>query len=134
MGFKVFEIGWCDGRRFPDPGSKSWNWRQAASEMTMSNQFFHDGGRYHIETSPLIYSANEWSGLYMIGASIMKELISRPRWIYLKSATPSKTFFDDFDFVFEPMQLTAKISQNSHENTNAGVSFLIKLFDRGLQP
>ena len=23
MGFKVFEIGWRDGRRFPDPGSKS---------------------------------------------------------------------------------------------------------------
>ena len=28
---------------------------------------FHDGGRYHIETSP-------WTGFYMITASVMKEL------------------------------------------------------------
>ena len=37
--------------------------------------FFHDGGRYHIETSPLICSANQWAGFYMITASVMKELI-----------------------------------------------------------
>ena len=30
---------------------------------------FHDGGRYHIETR-----ANQWSGFYMITASVMKEL------------------------------------------------------------
>ena len=35
---------------------------------------FHDGGPYHIETSPLIYSANQWTGFYMKGTSIMKEL------------------------------------------------------------
>ena len=28
----------------------------------------------HIETSPLIYSANQWTGFYMIGTSFMKEL------------------------------------------------------------
>ena len=33
---------------------------------------FHDGGRCHIETSPLICSANQWTGFYMITASIMK--------------------------------------------------------------
>ena len=33
------------------------------------------GGRYHIETSPLIYEANQWTGFYMITASVMKELI-----------------------------------------------------------
>ena len=33
-----------------------------------------DGGRYHIETSPLIYRVNQWSGFYMISASVMKEL------------------------------------------------------------
>ena len=38
---------------------------------------FHDGGRYHIETSPLICSANQWTGFYMITASVMKELTSR---------------------------------------------------------
>ena len=37
---------------------------------------FHDGDRYHIETSPLICSANQWTGFYMITASVMKELIN----------------------------------------------------------
>ena len=34
----------------------------------------HDGGRYHIETSPLICPANQSTGFYMITASVMKEL------------------------------------------------------------
>ena len=34
----------------------------------------HDGGHYHIETSPLICSANQWTGFYMITASVMKGL------------------------------------------------------------
>ena len=34
---------------------------------------FHDGGPYHIETSSLIRNANQWTGFYMIGTSIMKE-------------------------------------------------------------
>ena len=37
-------------------------------------ELFHDGDRYHIETSPLICSANQWTGFYMITASVMKEL------------------------------------------------------------
>ena len=37
---------------------------------------FHDGGPYHIETSPLICRANQCTGLYMIGTSVMKELNS----------------------------------------------------------
>ena len=32
-------------------------------------------GRYHIETSPLICSANHWNGFYMITVSVMKKLI-----------------------------------------------------------
>ena len=35
---------------------------------------FHDGGRCHIETSPLICKANQWTGFYMITASVTKEL------------------------------------------------------------
>ena len=35
---------------------------------------FHDRGRYHIETSPLICSANQWTGFYMITAPVMKEI------------------------------------------------------------
>ena len=37
-------------------------------------RLFHDGGRYHIETSPLICRANQWTGFNMITASVMKEL------------------------------------------------------------
>ena len=28
---------------------------------------------YHIETSPLIWYGNQWTGFYMIEASVMKE-------------------------------------------------------------
>ena len=34
----------------------------------------HDGGCHYIETSPLICFANQWTGFYMITASVMKEL------------------------------------------------------------
>ena len=34
----------------------------------------HDGGLYDIETSSLICSANQWTGVYMIETSVMKEL------------------------------------------------------------
>ena len=37
-------------------------------------KLFHDGGFYHIETSPLTCKANQWTGFYMIGTSVMKEL------------------------------------------------------------
>ena len=33
-----------------------------------------DGGPHHIETSPLICFANRWSGFYMIGTSVIKNL------------------------------------------------------------
>ena len=35
---------------------------------------FHDGGLHHLETSPLICRSNQWTGFYMIGASVMKGL------------------------------------------------------------
>ena len=39
---------------------------------------FHDGGQYHVETSPLIYSANQWTGFYMMGTFVLREfLLSR---------------------------------------------------------
>ena len=37
-------------------------------------QPFHVGGRYHIETSPLLCKANQWTGFYMISASVVKTL------------------------------------------------------------
>ena len=42
--------------------------------MSLKAELFHDGGRYHIETSPLICSANQWTGFCMITASVMKGL------------------------------------------------------------
>ena len=52
---------------------------------------FHDGGRYLIETSPLICGANQWTGFYMISASIIKGLIL---WYitYKNGLTHFKTF------------------------------------------
>ena len=56
---------------------------QYSFSVTMSNivkkylcRKTHDGGRYHIETSPLICSANRWTGFYVITAPVMKELKS----------------------------------------------------------
>ena len=37
-------------------------------------KLFHGGGPYHIETSPLIYRSDRWTGFYMIGSSVMKDL------------------------------------------------------------
>ena len=37
-------------------------------------RLFHDGGPYHIETSPLICRANQWTGFCKIGISIIPEL------------------------------------------------------------
>ena len=34
---------------------------------------FHDGCPYHIETSSIICSANQWTGLHLIETSIMKQ-------------------------------------------------------------
>ena len=36
---------------------------------------FHNGGRYHIETSPLTCGTNQWTGFYMIIVFVMKRLI-----------------------------------------------------------
>ena len=38
------------------------------------SELFHYKGRYHIEISPLICTSNQWTGFYMITASVMKEL------------------------------------------------------------
>ena len=38
-------------------------------------KLFHDRGPYHIETSPLICRA--WTGFYMVGTSVIKELNTR---------------------------------------------------------
>ena len=44
------------------------------SDCQFSHEPFQDGGRYHIETSPLICGANQWTGFYLITASVLKGL------------------------------------------------------------
>ena len=52
-------------------------WKSLSLEISDLDQIrFHDGGRYHIETSPLICGVNQWTGFYMISASVMKGLIN----------------------------------------------------------
>ena len=60
---------------------------------------FHDGGFCHIETSPLICSANQWTDFYMRAASIMKEL----KWGKMRKNVESNIFFEvqKYYFVFE---------------------------------
>ena len=41
-------------------------------ELTLSRR-----RSYQVETNPLICSANQWTGFYMIGTSVMKELECR---------------------------------------------------------
>ena len=50
--------------------------------MIVSKLLFHDRGTYHIETSPLIYRVNQWTGIYIIGTSVMKKLRNYSELIY----------------------------------------------------
>ena len=50
------------------------NFSRFSSEILKTFKSFHDGGRYRIETSPLICSAKRLTGFYMITTSVMKEL------------------------------------------------------------
>ena len=43
-------------------------------EVRKCSLLFHDGGSHDIEFSPLICSANQWTGFYIITASVVKEL------------------------------------------------------------
>ena len=51
-------------------------------------------GPDHIETSPLIYRANQWTGFYMIGNSVMKELKWRVVAYYVRNS--SQALIKDF--------------------------------------
>ena len=42
--------------------------------LILLHHLFYHSGPYHIETSLLICRANQWTGVYMIGTSVMKEL------------------------------------------------------------
>ena len=53
-------------------------WLERLDRATLGNvittYLLHEGGPYHIETSLLIFSANQWTGFYIIGSSVIKEV------------------------------------------------------------
>ena len=40
----------------------------------IKDSLFHDEGSYHIETSPMNCSGNQWTRFHIIGTSVKKEL------------------------------------------------------------
>ena len=54
----------------------------------------HVEGPYHIITSPLICSANQWTGFYMRGTSVMKEIFITQLLSYFHFKSPF--FFNCF--------------------------------------
>ena len=50
--------------------NKQINYSAGAIKFFITN-LFHDGGRYHVKTSPLICSEYQWTGFYMITASVV---------------------------------------------------------------
>ena len=52
------------------------------------DKLFYDGGLYHIETRPLICRANQRTSFYMIGTTVIKELI----FVYLYRPTLVTSF------------------------------------------
>ena len=39
-------------------------WKRNHTKELKPIQFFHDAGSYHIDTSPLIWFADQWTGFY----------------------------------------------------------------------
>ena len=80
-----------------------------------------DGGHYHIETSPMICGANQWTGFYMITASVLKGLriiaseIIILTFLYLKQslmATSEKRVYTSRKYLTEPGISVLKWSEN----------------------
>ena len=87
-----------------------------------------------------IFRTNQWNGFYIIGISVMKKLKTGPKflmhlwniWVIAKWRKKSgPNTFSLFGEKQSPEILcekgVIKISQNSHKNTCAWVSFLVKL-------
>ena len=55
-------------------------------------------GSYHIETSPLICTTNQWTSFYMIGTSVMKELLlmsGKSRIVFYATLAKFWTYFQN---------------------------------------
>ena len=78
----------------------------------------YDGGCYHIETSPLICSANQWTGFYMITVSVLKEL------------NPWKFFLFPWT-IYSLLVITSSLKLHDyHCKTNCYISFNSKTWKR----
>ena len=107
------------------------NW----TRIELSYKLFHDGSRCHIETSPLICGANQWTGFYTITTSVMKELSSQhcvsanslfstfvsPSGIWCESMSEAAVQRCSYEKVFW------KYETNLQENTHAEKWISIKL-------
>ena len=62
---------------------KEWFEHSSHPPIKVGYKRCHGGGPCHIETSPLICFANHWTGFYMIGTSVMKELNADSRMYLL---------------------------------------------------
>ena len=92
-----------------------------------SHELFPDGGPYHIENSPLICSAKQWTCFYMISTSVMKKLT-----IFGKSSTidvwqDPKCVSSEVVWRYSVKKVFLKMLQNLQENTSNRVFFSIKL-------
>ena len=78
---------------------------------------FHDGGPYHIKASSLICSANQWTGFYMVGTSVMKESnyqtcigdVKIPRLLFNVLVSYSSVSIVDFELSFPLGRKTAPL-------------------------
>ena len=64
---------------FPGSQTKNWpvqNFFRVKLHIAWTTTLFHDESPYHVETSPFICFANQWTGFYTTGTTVMKELIS----------------------------------------------------------
>ena len=72
-------------------------------DLTLSRR-----GRYHTETSPLICYTNQWTGFYMIMASVLKGLSKG--WYVTASGIPFILWFSSLFFGLKLENLTLFIS------------------------
>ena len=76
-------------------------------------QPFHDRGRYHIETSPLICSANHFTGFYMITASVMKGLRVTTIFSGTHIFDTCLKKLQKYYFIYQPKEALTKILDGS---------------------
>ena len=92
-------------------------------ELSWKNgQLFHDGDPYDKEASPLICTANQWTGFCMIGIFDMKELTTAQKktspwrfgWI-LNKAFPANSLFWNFSHINRNGIFQEKSKQSGEE-------------------